>query len=348
MVILPESQNFTSGVTGTIPIEQTPDDIEATGVPLKNPTDMSQKLNGEKDLPDPLATPELPTPVILPKASDQPPPEPPPIPMKPTGGAHWRKLLINLLIFAVLFGLGIGASLLVQRFFNNTNNVNPGQAYIETTPIPTPDNQNNLTRIYRILKDKNDTATQYVVNLPTEVLIPVCDDSICQSRGSYLPGGTRLTVVFKSDPKPAPNFDQTVITDVTGKKFETTTATVAGMLAREYQGVFIGTTSGGYRFTQMHGFMIKVPTGNLLEINHFAPAGITTDFAGDEAVFSKIITSLKSEIQDGSAPQFTPTVTPLSANQSVCGGIDGATCSAGYRCQTASNTSDATGLCVRE
>ena len=74
-------------------------------------------------------------------------------------------------------------------------------------------------------------------------------------------------------------------------------ATVSGHTAIEFTGTFAGRTSGGYGFTQMHGFMIEVSPAETLEINHFTPTGITADFAQDDVLFTQILSTLNFSSQ---------------------------------------------------
>jgi hypothetical protein len=82
------------------------------------------------------------------------------------------------------------------------------------------------------------------------------------------------------------------ITDVNGTPFTSHDASVSGSAAIEFTGSFAGRTSGGYGFTQMHGFMIELTPTATLEINHFTPAGITADFAKDDTLFTQILSTL--------------------------------------------------------
>ena len=50
-----------------------------------------------------------------------------------------------------------------------------------------------------------------------------------------------------------------------------------------------------------------------IEFNHFAPAGITTDFASDDALFEEIITTLKTPAAT-TLPLATPTITPATTS----------------------------------
>lgn len=129
-------------------------------------------------------------------------------------------------------------------------------------------------------------------SLPAEILPPVCDGASCPSQGTYLPGGTRFTVAYYPRNILTPDFERTTVTDAAGRKFATTVADVAGKPALAFEGSFTGSTTGGYRFTRMKGYMIGISEGRTLEINHFVPAGIAADFETDDGIFEKIVSTL--------------------------------------------------------
>jgi hypothetical protein len=139
-------------------------------------------------------------------------------------------------------------------------------------------------------KTYSETGVSYA--LPPTVLAPICDSSGCASKGAYLPGGTRLTIAPKNVTKALSALHGAVITDINGTAFTSTDATISGHVAIEYSGKFSGTTSGGYGFTQMHGFMIEVSPTETLEMNHFTPTGATVDWVKDDALFTQIISKL--------------------------------------------------------
>jgi hypothetical protein len=131
------------------------------------------------------------------------------------------------------------------------------------------------------------------------------------SQGTYLPGGTRLTISPKTVTQALSSLRGAVITDVAGTAFTSHDATVSGHTAIEFIGTFVGRTSGGYGFTQMHGFMIEVTPTVTVEINHFTPTGVTADWARDDALFTQIISTI-------SFNQVIPiaTTTPVPATTS--------------------------------
>jgi len=126
--------------------------------------------------------------------------------------------------------------------------------------------------------------------LPAESLAPICDGANCISQGTYLQGGTRFTVATHEN---ARQFSSgAVIVDAGGREFTTTETTIAGRRTFSYQGVFTGTTTGGYSFSQMRGVMILLNDTQTLEMNHFTPNGVSADFASDDSLFDKILESL--------------------------------------------------------
>jgi hypothetical protein len=79
------------------------------------------------------------------------------------------------------------------------------------------------------------------------------------------------------------------IIDVGGTPFVTTQIGIGTRTGIAFRGEFPGTTVGGYTFSEMRGVMIPLFTGLSLEVNHFAPRGITTNFITDDALFDQII-----------------------------------------------------------
>ncbi len=156
--------------------------------------------------------------------------------------------------------------------------------------------------------------------LPSTVLPPICDGSACGSQGTYLPGGTRFTIAARGAGQVLADFRGKIISDAGGKSFVVNKTTIVGKPATEFTTSQVGSTIGGYAFSRMHGYMIEVTDTLSLEINHFSPSGITTDFAADEIIFNTIVQSLSfGGIQKGSViptsiiyPTAIPTVEPLA------------------------------------
>jgi hypothetical protein len=176
-------------------------------------------------------------------------------------------------------------------------------------------------------------TTQYVLNgltrqavadisftLPGYVLPLACDGSACGSQGTYLPGGTRFTIAARGSGQVLADFRGKIISDASGKPFTVTLTTIAGKPATEFTNAQVGSTIGGFGFSQMHGYMIEVNDTLSLEINHFSPSGNKTDFTADDAVFKTIVQSLTfggtakgSIIPAGvTSPGVTPSIEPLA------------------------------------
>ncbi len=267
-------------------------------------------------------TPEIPmdTAVGTPVAAESLKPEMPPLP--PTHGApppppmpkvSRNSPIIVIIIFLILFGAGILLSSYIRPFFTGAGN------RLTQTPTPTPTPVPNPTPAPIVHTDDASPAPVVPVadwktlpiaelsyKLPPGVLEPTCDGAGCVSQGTYLPGGTRLTVASKTVTQSLSSLRGAVITDAAGTAFTSNDTTVSGHAAIEFNGTFDGRTSGGYGFSQMHGFMIEVTPTTTLEINHFTPADITADFAADDALFSQIVSTF-----DFSS---VPTPAPISGN----------------------------------
>ena len=59
----------------------------------------------------------------------------------------------------------------------------------------------------------------------------------------------------------------------------------------------------------MRGVMIEVSSILTLEFNHFAPAGVTTDFATDDVLFDRILKTVELP-QAESSPSATTVTGP--------------------------------------
>lgn len=127
--------------------------------------------------------------------------------------------------------------------------------------------------------------------LPPEVTELFCDGTNCSSQGTYLPGGTRFTVAVRGAGQILADYRGKIITDFGGKPFVSTPTTVGGRVGATFIGDFTGTTVTGYTFTKMRGVMISVTDTISLEVNHFSPIGVVSDFAADDVLFDKILNS---------------------------------------------------------
>ena len=206
-------------------------------------------------------------------------PPPPPMPKLSRGSS-----VMMIVILIILFVAGILLSGYIRPFFSGGSNVTGGVTPTPVRATPTPADP--------LSGWKTLTVTGVSYKLPPDVLTPTCDGTGCISQGTYLPGGTRLTISPKTVTQSLSSMRGAVVTDVSGTAFTSHDATVSAHTAIEFTGTFAGRTSGGYGFTQMHGFMVEVTPTLTLEINHFTPTGVTADFEKDDALFTQILSTL--------------------------------------------------------
>lgn len=222
--------------------------------------------------------------------------EPPffPQPKRPSFVKKFFGFIGNFILFTVLFIVGIGIGGVISQFLQTPRSEPPVAKKTTPAPTATPTLPPNPLAFWTT----NEVAAGVSYKLPPDVLAPICDGSACSSKGTYLPGGTRLTVSLRS--VSLSYMQKAVITDAAGQPFTTKEASVSGTAAIEYSGTFRGTTTGGYTFSQMRGFMIGVNNTQTLELNHFAPAGVTVDFEGDDTLFNKILETVQLPISQAS------------------------------------------------
>lgn len=217
-----------------------------------------------------------------------------------------------IVVFIVLFAVGVGISVFVRQWLASRS-VPSSQPVANPTVTVTP------TPYRSVLASPTASPTEAIIDpyagwkthqiisgvtkqpvpgvsfkLPPEVLTPICDGANCASQGTYLPNGSRFTVAPRGKGQLLVDArGNIVITDSSGKPFTTKSMTLgSGRRALEYSGLFSGTTVGGYTFSQMRGLMIELDEDETLEMNHFTPSGVSADFAKDDALFDKIVTSL--------------------------------------------------------
>lgn len=231
-------------------------------------------------------------------------------------------IVTTIIFFILLFVVGFWLSGVVRKytgnFFGGNNEVTSTPALSpkekETGLLPTPAEDTYASwKTYQILNGRTRAVYEGVFyKLPPEVLSPICDGSSCRSQGTYLPGGTRYTAALRGEGQVLPDFRGKIISDLGGIPLTAVdTVLSGGQSATEYTGSFIGTTVGGYVFSQMHGYMIPITDTISLEINHFSPNGISTDFSKDDALFDQIMETLVvpsslSEKGGVSSPSATP------------------------------------------
>lgn len=274
------------------------------------------------DEPQPLQyeeTPEI-TPVNEPQTQ---PASPPPVPKKFFSFGGFIK---NIIFFVILFAIGFSLSGVVRDWMSNqsTASVSPTPkvtpavkieeestqtaALVYPTPTPTP-------KTYSVLNGLTRKPVEDITFLlPSAVLPLICDGSACGSQGTYLPGGTRFTVAARGEGQVLADFRGKIISDAGGKQFTASQTTAAGKPATEFTSNQMGSTIGGYAFSRMRGYMIAVTDRLSLEINHFSPSGITTDFEADDLVFENIVRSLAFGAENKGAMMPIPTaiVTPTA------------------------------------
>ena len=214
-------------------------------------------------------------------------------------------LLGNLILFILLFAVGIGLSIYFRQYLPN---VPEGVPQIKlpqlskrgTTPPIEPVESlapAQFTSQWTTYQAINGVTRQPIpgvsFRLPLDVLEPICDGSSCGSEGTYLPGGTRFTVAPRGKGQILADYRGSIISDLQGQEFTTINTTVAGRTAVEFTGTFTGSTVAGYAFSQMRGVMVEVSPDLSLELNHFTPKGVDADFASDDAVFDAIVKTLE-------------------------------------------------------
>lgn len=213
----------------------------------------------------------------------------------------------TLVLLVILFAVGYWLSGYVRQFLGSvtlptsktsSTPVNEEGTQLTNQTTPSAASASGLTSIswkaYQPMNGKTrETDNNVSFQLPENILSPICDNTACSSQGTYLPGGTRFTVALRGPDQVLPDYRGKLISDVSGKTFTVKDTTVKGYKAAEFSGSFTGSTVSGYAFTQMRGVMIELTADTSLEINHFAPSGITADFASDDVLFDQILNTLQ-------------------------------------------------------
>lgn len=237
---------------------------------------------------------------------------------KPPSRSH-----IGTIFFVViLFGLGVWLSMQLRSFFAPTTSQDVVIPTSAPLPVVTPQEATQATSsatpdsswvTYQVISGATRKAIAGVsYKLPASVSAPVCDGGSCPSQGTTLPGGTRFTVAARGVGQLLPDFRGAILTDATGKEFTMKQTIVGGVYAYEYIGNFTGRTGGGYTFTAMRGAQVPVNDTLAIEFNHFAPAGITTDFVKDDALFDTIIGTFTTNFPTPTIQAIFPTSTPVA------------------------------------
>lgn len=230
----------------------------------------------------------------------------------------------TILFIVILFGLGVWLSSQLRTFFApsvSEEAVVPTLAPIArvsppATGVASPSGAlpSGSRQIYNVISGVTKKPIEGLTyQLPSEVKAPVCDSQSCASQGTNLPGGTRFTVAARGKGQLLPDFRGAILTDAAGREFTMKQGVFGGVFAYEYTGNFTGRTGGGYTFTAIRGVLMPVSETLAVEFNHFAPAGITSDFAGDDAVFNEIIASFKTGMVNTATPSVSlPPATPTT------------------------------------
>lgn len=266
------------------------------------------------EAPAPIPT-SAPTPVVPPIPIEETPEIPmpaqttlPPEPRKNSFGSF----IGALILFVGLFGLGIWLSSFIRQYLPG------GLPRVGTTPTgapaaivtPTPADPFATWMTHQVISSATKLPIEGIsFKLPADVLAPICDATSCMSQGTYLPGGTRFTVAPRGAGQMLADHRGSAISDGGGIVFTSTDTTVVGRKAKLFTGLFTGKTVAGYGFSQMRGYMIEVTPTLSLEMNHFTPTGIVADFATDDTLFDRIVSTLVLPGTPSATMQITPTVT---------------------------------------
>lgn len=219
----------------------------------------------------------------------------------------------TILFVLLLFGLGVWLSSQVRSLFSST----------ETTGSPDGNNTVSEPQASASAQQGLEKGTIYSVTgvagrillpgvtytLPIAVASPVCDGTSCASSGTNLPGGTRFTVAARGANQVLPDFRGAILTDVNGREFTMAEKQIGTHGVYEYSGAFTGVTGGGYSFTRMRGVLIPISDTQSVEMNHFAPVGVASDFQADDTLFEQIVSSLSYEQTEQVSPTRAPSAT---------------------------------------
>ena len=280
-----------------LPVEETPVIDEKSGEPVESKPEMPGVTYQKEDIIPEAAQ-------VFEEQGSAQQSQPTPVPSRPRSSFHFGTVLFVI----ILFGLGVWLSTRLRSFFTPSQTapvvvptVVPGAAAPTVAASPSAAPVASWTTEQVISGATKTVIAGLSYKLPPGVAAPVCDGGSCPSQGTYLPGGTRFTVAPRGKGQLLPDFRGAILTDANGKEFIMKQTTVGGVYGYQYTGDFTGSTGGGYTFTKMRGILIPVNDKLAVEFNHFSPAGTTTDFAFDDALFDKIIASFASSIPAASS-----------------------------------------------
>lgn len=248
----------------------------------------------------------------------------------PSGEKPKRKLHAGTIIFVVLlFGLGVWLSSQIRSFFAPvisdeiavpTLFPTSGTEGITGDSLPSSPSATGSASLSQTMEVISGTTKKAIpglsYQLPGLIKAPACDSAGCSSQGTNLPGGTRFTVAPRGQGQLLPDFRGAILTDAAGREFTMKQTVIGGISVYEYTGDFTGRTGGGYTFTAIRGVLVPVSETLAIEFNHFAPAGVITDFAKDDVLFNEIIGSFRGV--PANVP--TPTVQIPSAEPTATSG----------------------------
>lgn len=303
----PSSDGPVPDVTATASVTPAPESIQPTPpAPAASPSSPTPPLTYEE------------TPIIEP-IKDPPASTAPTIsPSLPKPRKGLGKIIGNIVVFVLLFCMGIWLSMYVRQFLPtgfDLSSVTPGANPTPVvTGVPTQDSFADW-KTYAVVNGITRQPIQGIsFKLPSDVLYPVCDGTACVSQGTYLPGGTRFTVAARGVGQSLPDSRGSILVDTTGKQFVSHEATVSGALGVEFTANFSGSTLGGYTFTRIHGYMLYATPQVTIEMSHFVPQGVSADFDKDEALFQKIVSTLEAPVFP--TPSLVPSITraPVSTS----------------------------------
>jgi len=215
---------------------------------------------------------------------------PPVTPKKPPS---ILKTIGIVIAFIALFIIGVNLSSSIRQFFpleERTSTATPTPAILITPAVEVQTNPAPEWKTYPLIsgitKQPIDTVT---FQLPPEIISPLCDGVACASQGTYLPGGTRLTIAPRGMGQALRDFRGSVITDANGVPIPTRQLLLEKFTATEYESSASGKTVSGYAFSRMRGVMIPLTDTLSVEVNHFTPNGVTADFQKDDLLFNEIL-----------------------------------------------------------
>jgi hypothetical protein len=228
------------------------------------------------------------------------------------------KLVGNLMVFVLLFFIGIWLSMYVRQFLPTGLDLSSLAPSANPTPSAIIEQSSDPYEGWKEYQVVSGVTRQPIsgisFKLPSDVLAPICDGTTCASQGTYLPGGTRFTVAGRGIGQSLPDSRGSILIDASGKQFTTREASASGYAGVEFSGDFVGSTIAGYSFTKMHGYMLYPSSSLTVELNHFSPRGVDADFDNDESIFQKIIASFTAPVV--AIPTLYPTITtaPISTS----------------------------------